>query len=133
MFPFSFHVWSTINYFSISPHNIAFLCSSSLTFNERHVLFVYFTTTERDGVHTVLGHVEFCWWLDILQRVEPLVNTVLMSYGLHIFWILSIRVDILWRVFRYHSPSSYEGFLEPILCFLGSCCDGGCVKLIISS
>ena len=36
-----------------------------------------------------------CWiplWLDpeeIHRRVEPLVNTVLMSYGLHIFWILS--------------------------------------------
>ena len=26
-----------------------------------------------------------------LQRVEPLENIVLMSYGLHIFWILSAR------------------------------------------
>ena len=27
-----------------------------------------------------------------LRRVEPLVNTVLMSYRLHIFWILSVSL-----------------------------------------
>ena len=56
---------------------------------------VYFTTAARDGVHIVLGRVEFCWGLDTgeryLWRVKPLVNIILMSYGLHIFWILSAR------------------------------------------
>ena len=26
--------------------------------------FVHFSTTTRNGVHQVLGHVEFSWWLD---------------------------------------------------------------------
>ena len=68
-----------------------------------------------------------------LRRVEPLVNTVLMSYGLHIFLILSAnpkhRADIPWWVFGYYPPPSYLGFLEPILYSLGSCYDGGFIFL----
>ena len=45
-----FHVCETISsYLS--------LCASGIT--SRHSI-----TTERDGVNTVLGLVEFCWWLD---------------------------------------------------------------------
>ena len=32
--------------------------------------FVYFTTTARDGVNTVLDIVEFCWWLDP-EEISP--------------------------------------------------------------
>ena len=42
-----------------------------------------------------------------------------------VFWH---RADILWWIFRYCPLSSYPGFLEPMLCALGSCCDGGCVS-----
>ena len=35
--PFSFHIWSAIPDFSISPRTIAFRCSSSLTFSGRPV------------------------------------------------------------------------------------------------
>ena len=67
-----------------------------------------------------------------LRRVEPLANIVRMSYGLHIFWsfrlVLWHRADILWWVFGYCPLSSYPGFLEPMLCALGSCYDGGCVS-----
>ena len=64
-FPFSFHIWSAIPNFSISPRTTAFRCSSSLTFSGRHVSPLYiFTTTARDGVNTVIDIVEFRWWLD---------------------------------------------------------------------
>ena len=36
-FPFSFHIWSTIPDFSISPRTISFRCSSSLTFSGRPI------------------------------------------------------------------------------------------------
>ena len=53
-FPFSFHIWSSIPDFFISPNTTAFRCSSSLTFHT----FVYFTTTARDGVHS-----SWSWWI----------------------------------------------------------------------
>ena len=37
------------------------------------------------------------------------------------------RVDILWWVFGYCLLSPNRGFLEPMLCALGSCYDGVCV------
>ena len=38
------------------------------------------------------------------------------------FWlVLWHRADILWWVFGYCPLSSYPGFLEPMLCTLGSC------------
>ena len=40
-FPFSFHIWSAISDFSISPRTTAFRCSSSLTFSERPVSPLY--------------------------------------------------------------------------------------------
>ena len=40
-FPFSFHIWSAIPDFSISPRTIAFRCSSSLTFSGRPVSPLY--------------------------------------------------------------------------------------------
>ena len=40
-FPFSFHIWSAIPNFSISPCNTAFRYSCSLTFKGRHVLPLY--------------------------------------------------------------------------------------------
>ena len=40
-FPFSFHIWSAIPDFSISPRTTAFRCSSSLTFSGRPVSPLY--------------------------------------------------------------------------------------------
>ena len=37
----------------------------------------------------MLNSVDGLTWKRYIRRVEPLVNPVLMSYGLHIFWILS--------------------------------------------
>ena len=42
--------------------------------------------------------------------------------------ILWHRADIPWWVFGYYLPPSYLGFLETMLCSLGSCYDGGCVS-----
>ena len=42
--------------------------------------------------------------------------------------VLWHRADIPWWVFVDYPPSSYLGFLEPMLCALGSCNDGGCVS-----
>ena len=42
--------------------------------------------------------------------------------------VLWHRPDILWWVFGYCLLSSYPGFLEPMLCALGSCYDEGCVS-----
>ena len=42
--------------------------------------------------------------------------------------VLWHRVDIPWWVFGYCPLSSYLGFLEPMLCALGSCHNGGCVS-----
>ena len=59
-------------------------------------------------------------WKRYLWKVEPLVNIVLMSDGLHILWILLTwlwhRTDILWWVFGFCLLSSYPGCLELILC-----------------
>ena len=43
-------------------------------------------------------HSSWSCWIPLkryLQRVEPLVNTVLMSYGLHIFWSLSAKESLI--------------------------------------
>ena len=93
-FLFSFHIWSAIPDFSISPHSNAFRHSSSLTFTTC-LAFAYFITAARCGVCTVLGPVEILLgdltWKRYFQRVNPLVNTVLMSYEPYIFWIFSAR------------------------------------------
>ena len=48
------------------------------------------------------------------------------------FWsfrlVLWHSADIPWWVFGYCPLSSYLGFLEPMLCTLGSCYDGGCIS-----
>ena len=62
-FPISFHIWSAIPDFLISPRTTAFWCSSNLTFSERPVSPLYVTTTARYGVNTVIDIVEFCYWL----------------------------------------------------------------------
>ena len=62
-FPFSFRIWFAQPGFSISARITAFRCSS-IGGRGACLAFVYFTTTTRDGGLTVLGHVEFCWWLD---------------------------------------------------------------------
>ena len=42
--------------------------------------------------------------------------------------VLWHKANILWWVYGYCLPSFYLGFLEPMLCALGSCYDGGCVS-----
>ena len=114
-------------YFSMFfyPH---FQCAACLA-------FVYFTTTVRDGVHTSSWS---CWILLVARHRRD-------TFGvLSLLWILSwCHMDYiffesfrlgLWRradrlswVFRYRPLSSYPGFLDSMLCALGSCCDGDCV------
>ena len=61
-FPFSFHIWSAIPVFSISPHTTTFQCSCSLYFQRMSCLaFVYFATVAWDRIYTILGHVVFRW------------------------------------------------------------------------
>ena len=63
---------------------------------------------------------------------DPFLNIVLISYELHIFWILLVRLLTLDRQtvanFRVFDPLSFDpDFLKPMLGSLGSCCDGGCL------
>ena len=94
-FPFSFHIWSAILDSSISPRTTAFRCSSSLTFSGRHISPVYILP-QLPGMEYIqflvmLNSVDGLTRKRNLRRVKPLVNIVLMSYGLHIFSILSAR------------------------------------------
>ena len=66
-----FYIWSIYGYLVLLPSDVLlalFLWATCLT-------FVYFTTTARDGVNTVLDHVEFCWWLDGLVSVFNGIST----------------------------------------------------------
>ena len=92
-FPFSFHIWSAIPYFS--PHTIDFQCSSSLTFSGRYVS-PWYTLSQLQGMEytqflVMLNSVEGLTRKRYLRRAEPLVNILLVSYGLHILQILSAR------------------------------------------
>ena len=77
-FPFSFHIWSAIPDFSPPPPHTTFWCSSSLTFSSNC----------NSWSCILLGS-----WLGkrCLRSVMLLLNIVLLSYGLHVFWIFSVR------------------------------------------
>ena len=94
-FPFSFHIWSAILDFSISQCTTAFRCFCSHTFRGRHVSPLH-TLTLLDGMEytqflVMLYSVRGLTRRRCLQRVEPLLNVVPISYGLHIFWIFSAK------------------------------------------
>ena len=85
-FPFYFHIWFSIHDFSISPLATAFRYFSNLIFCGRHVSLLY---TQLQGIEytqflIILNSVGGLTPKRYLGRVEPLVNIVLMSYGLHI-------------------------------------------------
>ena len=91
-FSFSLHLTSTIPDFLISPCTTTFRGSSSLIFSGLHVYLC--TLQQLQG----MGYTWFLFMLNPLgglirksdlRRVEPLVNIILTSYGLHIFLILS--------------------------------------------
>ena len=115
-FPFSFHISSAISDFSISPRTTAYRCFSNLIFSGRHVSALYILPQQQG-----MEYIQFLIMLRYPRRVEPLVNIFLISYGLHIFWILSARPLTKGRhtvvSFRV-SSSIYPGFLEPMLCVL---------------
>ena len=74
-FPFSFHTWSAIPDFSISPRHIVFRCSCSLTFRRRHVLLLY-TLLELYGGYTCNSWsccIQLGTWLgrDIFEEFIP--------------------------------------------------------------
>ena len=135
-FPFSFHICSAIPDFSISLRTTAYRCSYNFIFSGRHVSPLY-TLPQLQGVGlsqfmTMLNSVGCLTRKRYPWRVERVVNIVLMSYELHILWILSARpltkkTDILWWVFGFRHLFSDPGFLEPMLCALGSCYDGAYV------
>ena len=100
-FPFAFHIWSTIPNFSISPRTTAFRCSSSLTFSGQHISPLY-TLPQLQGMEytqfgVMLNSVDGLTPKKYTQRVDTLMNIVLKSYGLHIFWMISTRSLTLGR------------------------------------
>ena len=94
----SFHIWSAIPDFSISPLTTAFLCSSSLTFSGRPISPLYILPQLQGMEIThfliMLNSTGGLTRKRYLRRIEPLVNTILMSYGLHILWIDRL---VLWH------------------------------------
>ena len=113
-FPLSFHIWSAIPVFSISPRTTAFRYSSSLIFSGRHVLPLYILYHNCKGWST---HSSWsCWILLVAWRGRD------TSGELSHLWILSWyhmdyisfgsfhlwhRADIPWWVFGYCPLSSY--------------------------
>ena len=92
-FPFSLHIWSAIPDFSISPRTTALRCSSILS--GQHVSPLYILPQLHGMEYTQF----LVMWYSVdgltrsrcLRRVDSLLNVVLMSYGLHIFWISSAK------------------------------------------
>ena len=83
-FPFSFHVWSTIPSFSISPGTTAFQCSFSPIFSRWHVSPLY-TLPQLQGMYCThflvrMNSVGGLTRKRYLRKVEPLEIIVLMSY-----------------------------------------------------
>ena len=74
--------------------HIAFWFFPCFTFSGWHV-FIYFTTIAWDGVMqflVMLYSVGGLIWKRYFWRVIPLLNIVLISYRLYIFWIFSARL-----------------------------------------
>ena len=90
-FPFSFHIWLTIPNFLVSLQHMAFHCSSSFTFSRWHIL-PFYTLSQLHGMEyrqflVMLYSFGGLTWKRYFWRVEPLLNVILISYGLNIFWI----------------------------------------------
>ena len=81
-YTFSFHIWSAIPDFSISPRTTAFRCSSNLIFCGRHVSPLYTLLQLQELEYTqfliMLNSVGGLTRKSYLWRVEPLVNIVLI-------------------------------------------------------
>ena len=79
-FLFSFHIWSAIPDFSISPCTTAFWCSSSLTFSGRPVLLFYILPQLEGMEYTlfliILNSVGGLTQKRYLWRAEPLVTNI---------------------------------------------------------
>ena len=100
-FPLSFHISLAIPDFLTSTWNTAFRCSSSLTFSGLYASPLY-TLPQ-------LYRMEYMQFIVMLYsvggltqqryfwRVRLLINIVLISYGLHIFWIFSAQILTLDR------------------------------------
>ena len=61
-FPFSFHIWSAIPDFFISPCTLIFLLSYFQKI--AYLTFVYFATATWDRIYEILGCVVLCWGFD---------------------------------------------------------------------
>ena len=85
--PFSFYICSAIPDFSILLCTTDFRCSTNLTFNGQHVSPLY-TLPQQHGMEYIRFLVMFTR-KRFSRRVGPLLNIVLISYGLNIFWIFS--------------------------------------------
>ena len=95
-FPLSFHIWSAIPDFPISRCTTAFWCFCSFTFRGQHVSPLY-TWLQLHGMEYTQFLVMFYSFGGLirkrwLQRVGPLWNVILISYGLHISWIFSAKL-----------------------------------------
>ena len=97
-FPFSCDIWSAIPNFSISPRTTVFNVLLDLLLVGGMPLYTLpqLQRTEYTQFLVMLNSVGSLTEKRYLKRVEPLSNTFLMSYGLHIFWSLLIR-PMTWR------------------------------------
>ena len=128
-FPFSFHIWSTIPDFSISPLSDVLLTLFLVA--GISLLCVLYHNCNEWSTHS-------CWWCWILllawhrrDSSRELSQLWILSWchmdyiSFGSFWLcLWRREDILWWIFKHCLLSSYPGFLEPMLCTLGSCYNG---------
>ena len=83
--------------------------------------FVYFTITVRDGVHTVHGHVKFCYELDP-EEIPP-ESWATCEYCPDVIWttyLLESFRQLLWQRARYTVLSFRVSFSTFLSGFLGA-------------
>ena len=85
-FPFSFHIWSAIPDFSISPTTTAFRCSSSLNFSRQHVSPLY-TLAQLQGM-------EYTKFLVMLNSVKAWHEEIRGSFQTFFVWALLLIVHV---------------------------------------
>ena len=113
---------------SISPWHTAFWCYSSLNFSESSMSSLRILYHNCIGRSTRNFDPVLCWggaWLSKDIFVKSNHSWILFRYHMDYISFESFRLDAVWWIFGYCSLPFNPDFLESLLCFLSSSCDGG--------
>ena len=134
-FPFSFHILSTCYTRLFNITSYYWLPMFLLLVADQSRLCIFYYDSKEWSKRS-----SWSCWIPLVawpgRDISGDLNNLWILFWCHMEYIsfgslwhdLWHRADILWWVFGYCPLSSYPGFLESMLCALGSCCDGGCVS-----